>query len=824
MRSGRLLRYGVPAAIVAAVGGGALLWHTSRTSEEAQWAMIDTYCAECHNRAEFAGGLAFEALDRTAVHGDAEVWEKVVRKLRGGLMPPPGGPRPEPRRVDGFVRWMEAKLDAEALANPNPGWVPLHRLNRKEYANAVRDLLALEIDPETLLPQDDKSHGFDNIAEALQVSPSFIEQYVAAARTIADWAVGNANATPESHTYRAPRPGVPFGSTTGGGTALHVDGLPLGTRDGFVVNHVFPADGEYRITISDLVGALWVYTVEFENTLIVTVDGEKVYETVLGGEADLKAIDQDQDPAVAEINSRLKNIRFFAKAGQRPVAVTFVRRTFAESDDRLHRLRQGFDRGVGHDRVMRVDWFEISGPFNPTGVSESRSRERIFSCYPRTPAEELPCAEEIVTRLATRAFRRPLSEEDVSERLAYYREGRQRGDFETGIKYAIAGILASPHFLYRAEQAPPPGELSVRLSDLELASRLSFFLWSSIPDDELRELAARGELGDPKVLRAQVLRMLADPRSESLASNFAYQWLHLEKIEDLEPDRNLFPHSSRHNDQRKNFLKEITLFVDSIFREDRSVVDLLTARHTFLNESLAWHYGINTVRGDRFRRVELEQSARWGLLGKGAVLLASSYPNRTSPVLRGAYVLENIIGVPPPDPPPNVETNLDAPSRGGNSVTVREKLAAHSVNPNCNSCHGAIDPLGFALENFDVDGRWRTEDRLAAKPIDSLGTLPDGTPLEGVDGLREALLERPEQFVQTFIERLLTYALGRPLQYYDMPVVRSILRRSAEDDYRFSSVVMGIVESVPFTHRGLPPVEGTVAAADDAAASAAGTD
>jgi hypothetical protein len=706
---------------------------------------------------------------------------------------------------------MEGNLDAAAATAPNPGWLPLHRLNRKEYANAVRDLLALNIDPAALLPQDDKSAGFDNIAGALQVSPSFIEQYVAAARTIADRALGDAEAAAESQTYKAPAPGVPFGSTTGGGRPFHVDGLPLGTRDGYVVDHFFPADGEYQINIADLVGALWVYNLEFENTLIVTVDGVKVYEAVFGGEEDQRAIDQDQDPAVAAINSRLKNIRFTAKAGQQKVAVAFLRRTFAESDDRLHRLRQGFERGVGQDRVMRVDWFEVSGPFNPTGVSATPSRERIFSCYPRTAAEELPCAEEIVSNLAARAFRRPLGEDDIAERLAYYNDGRRSGDFEDGIKFAIAGILASPHFLYRAEHAPQQvTDSAYRVSSLELASRLSFFLWNSIPDDELRTVAARGELVDPRTLRTQVLRMLADPRSETLATNFAYQWLHLDKLDDLEPDRGIFPHASRHNDQRQNFLKEITLFIDSIFREDRSAIDLLTANHTFLNESLATHYEINGVRGDQFQRVELEQSARWGLLGKGAVLLASSYPNRTSPVLRGAYVLENIIGVPPATPPPNVETNLDAPSRGGDSVTVREKLAAHSTNPNCQACHGSIDPLGFALENFDVDGRWRTSDRMAAKPIDSAGTLPNGTSLNGPDGLREALLVQPDQFVQTFTERLMTYALGRPLEFYDMPVVRQVLRRSAADEYRFSSIVMGIVESDAFQKQGLP--DGTLSA------------
>jgi hypothetical protein len=815
------MRYGVFAAAVLALLGGVYWWQRAGTpSVEQQWAMLDRYCTECHNEAEVAGGLSLEQIDRANLQTHADVWEKVVRKLRGGLMPPPGGPRPEETQIQQFVSWMESSIDAAAANAPKRGFVPLHRLNRKEYSNAVRDLLALEVDASTLLPQDNKTAGFDNIADALQVSPAFIEQYVAAARTLADRALGDAEAAPESQTYKNPIPGVQFGSTTGGGRPGHVDGLPLGTRDGMLVKHFFPADGEYQITIADLVGALWVYNLEFENTLIVTVDGVKVFETVIGGDADQKAIDQDQDPAVAAINSRLKNIRFAAKAGQQPVAVAFLRRTHAESDDRLHRLRQGFDRGVGQDRVMRVDWFEISGPFAATGISDTPSRRKVFSCYPQAPTEELPCAEEIVSTLAARAFRRPLSEEDIAERLAYYHDGRANGgDFERGIEFALAGILASPHFLYRAEQAPADVTADAyRISDVELASRLSFFLWNTIPDDELRTVAARNELRQPEVLRAQVMRLLADARSRTLAENFAFQWLHLDKLDDLELDRTLFPHASRTNDQRENFIEEVTLFVDSVFREDASVIDLLRADYTFLNESLATHYGINHVRGDRFRRVELEDSARWGLLGKGAVLLASSYPNRTSPVLRGAYVLENIIGVPPAMPPANVETNLDAPSRGGSSVTVREKLAAHSSNPSCNACHGSIDPLGFALENFDADGTWRTEDRLAAKPIDSLGTLPDGTRLEGPDGLREALLLQPERFARMLTEKLMTYGLGRPVEYYDMPAVRRILRQSAKEDYRFSSLVLGIVASDAFQEQSAVG-HGTLAATGDVAAA-----
>lgn len=769
------------------------------------WGLVEQYCTDCHNSYEFAGNVAFDEMDPEQVAADAETWEKAVRKLRGRLMPPPNQPQPEEEALFAFVSAVENLLDERAARDYGPT-VLLHRLNRKEYANAVRDLLDLEIDPGELLPEDDRLAGFDNVANALQVSPSFIEQYVIAARVVAQQAIGRPDARPGSKTY-FPEPGT---------QRTHVRGLPLGTRGGIVAEHYFPSDGEYRIDVADMAGHIWGNNMEFENTLVVTLDGNLVYQTVVGGEEDMKRFDQILDGAIDAVNVRLKDIRFAATAGPHKVGVAFKRRTFAESDDRI----KMFVPGGGQDRIYQVNSFQISGPFEPSGLSSMPSRERIFSCYPNTDADRDLCAEEIISSLATRAYRRPLSETDMSELLQYYREGLESGGFESGIRSALTGILASPYFLYRTERIPQNLEAGerYRLSGLELASKLSFFLWNTIPDDELRDLALNGGLDDPAVLRQQVSRMLADPRSDTLASNFAYQWLHLDGLAEVEPDRDVYPYASGSGDPRPDFVTEITLFVDSIFDEDRGVVDLLTADHTYLNERLALHYGITTVKGEQFRRVRLEDSYRWGLLGKGAVLMTAAYPNRTSPVLRGAYILEHITGTPPAPPPPNVEALEEDDVNGRTFRTVRERMEAHSTDPNCFSCHGVMDPLGFALENFDAVGAWRERDRFAGTVLDTSGRLPDGTEIEGPDDLRKALTRRPEQFVQTFTERLLTYALGRTIGYSDMPTVRKIVREAERDDYRFSSIVMGIVESELFQMRRAPESAQTPVTAQNVAA------
>jgi hypothetical protein len=787
-----------------AAGCGQLTGESEADVAARQLANFEQYCTDCHNTAEFAGGVSFEDLSRENLGAHAETLEKAVRKLRGHLMPPPNEPRPDDATLMSFVSWVEGSLDEAAASEVGYDPIVPHRLNRKEYANAVRDLLALDIDATALLPQDEVVEHFDNIASGLQVSPSFIEQYVIAARAVALQAVGRPDARPGSQTYAAGP----------GSQQTHVRGLPLGTRGGLVVEHMFPSDGEYVVNIADMATHIWGNDMEFENPLIVTLDGAVVYETVVGGEEDMRLYDQVQDGAMEQINARLKNIRFAATAGPHKVGVTFRRHTFAESDDQL----QMYVPGGGQDRVYRVSSFEISGPFNAAGLSATPSRDRIFTCHPARGDEESYCAEQIVTTLARRAYRRPPTEADLADLLQYYREGAQIGGFEEGIRSAVTGILASPYFLYRVE--PAVHDLVAgsvyRIDDLTFASKLSFFLWNSIPDDELLDAAVAGRLSDEAGLRAQVERMLADPRAATLASNFVYQWLDLKRLDEVDPDRSIFPYASGRGDPREDYLTELALFAKSLFDDDRSVVDFLTARHTYLNERIALLYGINSVKGDRFRRVDLEDSTRWGLLGKGAVLMAAAYPNRTSPVLRGAFILEHITGTPPAAPPPNVEAFPENEIGTAQARTVREIMAKHRESPVCFSCHGVMDPLGFALENFDAVGAWRDVDRYAGTVIDTAAELPDGTPVEGPDDLRNALLRQPEQFVQTFTERLLMYALGRTLDYRDMPAVRRIVRESARDDYRISSLLWRVVTSDPFLMRRVPEPEAAVVAAREA--------
>jgi hypothetical protein len=542
---------------------------------------------------------------------------------------------------------------------------------------------------------------------------------------------------------------------------------------------------------------------EFENPLVVTLDNRVVYETVIGGEEDMKLYDQVQSGALDRVNARLKNIKFFASAGPHKIGVAFKRRTFAESDD----VQQMFAAGGGQDRFYRVSSFQVRGPFDAKGIGSTPSRDRIFTCKPESASAQEKCARQIISTLARRAYRRPVTAQDVNELYQYYQDAAKEG-FEPGIRSAITGLLASPFFLYRGERVPAglrPGD-SYAVGDLELAANLSFFLWNTIPDEELLQLAVDGKLGTPAVLDRQVRRMLADPRSLTLASNFVHQWLDMKRLDEIVPDTAVFPYASGRSDPREDFRTELTLFADSIFREDRSVVDLLRARHTVINERVALHYGITDVKGDRFRRVELADSVRWGLLGKGAVLMAAAYPNRTSPVLRGAFVLKHIQGVPPALPPNDLQIpTLDEKDVGTTRArTVREMIATHRANPVCASCHAVMDPLGLALENFDATGMWRDRDRYAGTLIDASTALPDGTKITGPDDLRQALLRRPEQFAQTFTEGLMTYATGRKLEHYDMPTVRGIVRGAAAGDYRFSSLVQAVVRSEQFRMRRVP--------------------
>jgi len=801
-----------------------------RAERGERWRFVETYCTECHNDTDLAADLDFDAFVSDDIGAHAEVWERAVRKLRGRMMPPPGGVRPANAAVDEFVAWLEASLDAAAPA-PEPGYVTPHRMNRTEYANAIRDLLALEVDPATLLPVDGAEAGFDNIANALTVSPSFIDQFLSAARNLSAQAVGNP----------APRAvGTPYTIGNARAQQFHVDGLPLGTRGGALIEHYFPADGEYRLNIGDLVTGLWGYNQEHRATLIVMLDGRRFFELEIGGGEDLKELDQIGAPAVDKINARLKNIPFTATAGVHRLGVTFLHRSFAESDRHLYSPVPG----GGQDTVLTLNSVEVFGPVVSAGLSATPSRTKIFTCYPQAPAddagmdargratqaragmpaveqrrEQLPravaeeaCAREVVTTLAREAFRGALHDDDLPRLMRLYDEGHAAGGFEEGVKYALSGVLAHPKFLYRFE--PPPEGLtagaSYPLSSAELASRLSFFVWSSIPDAELLELAAADRLRNPAVLEEQVTRMLADERAETLAASFAFQWLNLGELDGLAPDPFLFADVDRQI--RAHFVTEARLFVDSIFRSEASVLELLTANHTFVNETLARHYGIDDVRGERFRRVQLADENRFGLLGKGGVLLASSYPNRTSPVLRGQWLLENVLGTPPESPPPNVEALVEN-VEGQAASTVRARLEAHRNNPSCDACHGIIDPLGFALENFDAVGRWRDRDREAGAPIDASGVLVDGTPVSGPVELRRAILTRPDQFVQTLTEKLMTYALGRSLEPGDMPTVRRIVHSAQAGDYRFSSLVWGIVNSAQFQRKGSPRAAEELAAA-----------
>jgi mono/diheme cytochrome c family protein len=786
-----------PGAVTPTVPAQPTVSLASAADPAGHWSFFNQYCEKCHNAEDWAGGVAFDTLTPADIPENADTLEKAVRKLRGHLMPPAGKPQPDPQLTREFVGWLETSLDQVAQDHPNPGKVALHRLNRSEYANAVRDLLDLPVDPAALLPKDDSQHGFDNVADALQVSPSFLDQYLSAARTVAVQAIGNRAARPAGASYVAKDTGT---------QQFYREGLPLGTRGGMVVDHYFPADGDYVMNIGNMAQALWVYNMEFENTVVVTVDGAQVYQTSIGGEADMKAIDQKQDPAVDAINARLQNIHFKGTAGYHKVGVAFVQRTFAESEDRL----QANVPGGGQDRVLRVTNFEIRGPFNPSGISQTPSRARIFTCYPREPAEEETCARQILTRLAGEAYRRPVSDSDTKDLVTFYRRGRQSEDFDAGIRLALTAILASPDFLYRAEMptATAVAGTTYRITDLELAARLSFFLWSTLPDDELLRVAARGELHDPEQLARQVQRMLADSKAQSLVTHFAFQWLNVAKLAEIEPDARLFPYASGPGDLREDFCTELRLFIDSVFREDRSVMDLLTADYTYVNERLALHYGIRDVKGDRFRRVHLTQSARYGLLGKGAVLMLTSYPTRTAPVLRGEWILDNITGTPPAAPPPAVPA-LKENEAGKTFHSIRELMESHRSKPNCFSCHGVLDPLGFALENFDATGKYRTLDRDTRAVIDASGKLPDGTQLRGPDDLRKALTARPEQFVQTMTEKMMTYALGRGIEYYDMPTIRAIVRdtgvaQDPRERYKFSAIVMRIIASDAFQESRSP--------------------
>ncbi|MEO8465009.1 MAG: DUF1592 domain-containing protein [Gammaproteobacteria bacterium] len=796
-RSLRIALYALP--VIAVVAAGAVITLKTRSGHErdaAEWGVIKHYCFDCHDSAEQAGGQAFDKLSPERIAENAETWEAAIRKLRSGLMPPAGQPRPDVKATTQLAAWLENRIDAAADKN-EPGRVPLHRLNRREYAHAIRDLLALDINPAALLPEDNVKGRFDNDADALQVSPAFVTQYIGAARAIAQQAVGDPKARPLAAQYGDAANMVislpPAGTPGTGRQQHHLEGMPFGTRGGLIVEHDFPADGEYELTIGDMALAREVPRMEFENTVIVLLDGEEFYRTTIGGERDHKAIDQTLDPAVEEINGRLRRIKFMAMAGQHKLAVTFVHRSFAESDERIRTVAlEG-----GQERIQAAHALQIRGPLMVTGVGESASRKKLFTCRP-SEGPERPCATEIVTNLAERAFRRPVTNADIDPLLAFYDAGFRDGGFDIGIRDALSAVLASPHFIYRAESGQGSG--AVALSDLELASRLSFFLWSSVPDAELLKLAQESRLSKPSVLAAQVKRMLADDRAKSLSQDFAFQWLGLAKLDSIVPDRAQFPQASGLLDPREPFKEELQLFIDSVLRSDQSVMKLMTADYTFLNERVAMLYGMENVKGARFRRVTLPDESRYGLLGKGAVQMLTAYPNRTSPVLRGAWILETILGAKRPVPPAQVPT-LQENKRGEAPKTLRARLEQHRANPTCFACHGVMDPLGFALENFSAVGQYRSDDPDTHTKLDASGVLPDGTHANGPADLRRALSADPEIFVRAFTENLMTFALGREADYRDMPTVRAIVRQAEKDDYRFEALVLAIVSSDAFRKR-----------------------
>jgi len=807
-----------------------------------QRATVERYCLSCHTQRLKERGtvpVALDTLDLTRVAADAKMWERVVLKLRAGLMPPSGAPRPDKAAHDALTNWLEGELDRASAANLNPGRTEaFHRLNRVEYRNAVRDLLDLDVDVASLLPADDVSYGFDNIAGVLKMSPTLMERYLTASQKVSRLAVGTPLPAPNIDYFRV---------ADDLSQDEHLGELPLGTRGGTRIHYTFPMDGVYEIRprlTRDLNESVPLYTED--QHVEVSIDGERVGTFMLpgvggGGNAPQVASPDDPPapappasapaqangqgqvarPPISQIQQTVRatareraarnradeswNLRVPVKAGARDVVVTFLNRVSALDETPRLPFERPYPAGVNIPETRQGVYLrsvEISGPHDATGPGSGPSRQRIFTCAPASgalPAEADACARTILSTLTRRAYRRPVKNEDVEPLMAFYHDGRAQGGFDAGIEHALRRLLTSPEFLFRIERDPvdaAPGAV-YRITDVELASRLSFFLWSSIPDDELLNLAAAGRLSDPSVLAPQVRRMMADPRADAFVRNFAGQWLFLRNLDAVVPVQSIFPDFD--DALRQAFRRETELFFDSIVREDRSALDLLRADYTFVNERLAAHYGIPNVKGSHFRRVTLgADGRRRGLLGHGSILTVTSYPDRTSPVVRGKWILENLLGTPPPPPLPNVPP-LRATNTEGAVLSMRQRMERHRANPVCASCHAMMDPLGFSLENFDAIGRWRTLGE-SSTAIDATGMTPDGARFEGPTGLRDALL-KSDRFTATLTEKLLTYALGRGLEYYDAPAIRAILREAARDDYRFSAIIAGVAQSTPFRMR-----------------------
>ena len=749
--------------------------------------IVQEYCVRCHNERRLLGNMSLEDFDAANPVANAPLAEKMIRKLRAGMMPPPGVSRPPDDEVLAFVTGMEETIDGAAARNPNPGTRTFQRLNRAEYERAVHDLLGLEIDASAYLPGETVSAGFDNIADVQNLSATLLEAYLTAASEVSRLALGDANATPAEATYEVSRYAE---------QRQHVPGAPFGTRGGISVVHNFVADGEYYFRLAfqhESTGNFFGQTAPFDEEVEVSIDGARVA---------LIPLDRwmhRQDPRGVEVVTDPIRVT----AGPHRVSAAFIKVTEGPVEDltsphewSLADKKIGYSYGI--TGVPHLRDLTIGGPYNVTGVSRTAAWQRVMSCLPSTPAEEPACAREIIDRLGTRAFRRPVTEAEADGLMGLFAEGTAEGGFDIGVRTALQGILASPDFVFRFEE-PAPGSVDAngmyRLADGALASRLSFFLWGRLPDEELVAAAAAGDLSHPEVFEHQVERMLRDPRAEALGTRFASQWLRLQDLDKVHPDALRFP--DFYQQLAEDMQRETEMFFNALVREDGTLVDVLTADYSYMNERLARHYGIPGVAGDHFRRVDYLNPQRRGILGHGSFLTLTSHANRTSPVLRGKWVMEVLLGTPPPPPPPDVpELDATADASGGRFLTVRERLEQHRANPTCNSCHRFIDPIGLALENFDVTGTWRVRD--AGSPVETLGELYDGTPIHGPDDLRAALLRRPESLVRTFTENLMAYALGRRIEYYDMPAVRRIARAVAAQDYRLSAFIKEVARSDPF--------------------------
>jgi len=760
--------------------------HSVPFDQQTVWRTWKIYCDTCHFGPKARVGLNLESLDLANLDDKGAIWEKLLRKLRGREMPPAGMPRPDDATYEALIKSIEAERDRVAQSRPNPGHPTLHRLNRTEYANAIRDLLGIEVDVSELLPADDTGYGFDNIGDVLQVSPLLMERYLAAAAKISRLAVGDTTIPVSDKTYPVSH-GLNQNDRMG-------ENMPLGSRGGTTVQHRFPVDGQYEISVALARGRANDFLgMEHERTLDLRLDDRRLgLFPIAAVKGRQNAFGSGNDP-----DANIK-VKVPVKAGPHTLVATFLKDTVVSEDIRAH--RDGGGNGNDKDYFEGVGSISVLGPYDVQGPGDTESRKLIFICHPAAPTEEEACAERIITNLAHRAFRRPVGPDDLSPIFTVYRQRASTAGFEAGVRLALQSVLVSPDFIFRIELDPPaaaPGSVH-RVSDVELASRLSFFLWSSMPDDELLAVAERGGLGNPSVLEAQVRRMLGDRRSRSLVKNFVGQWLFLRNIPRVQPDSVAFPNFD--DNLREALEEETELLVESTLRDDRPVADLLNTDYTFVNQRLAEHYGMKGIYGNQFRRVAITDPNRRGLLGQASIMTVTSYPDRTAPTIRGKWVLEQLLGTPPPPPPPNVPALKD--DSNAKTLTMRQRMEEHRASPQCAVCHRLMDPIGFALENYDGIGRWRNSvDDAGAGTIDSSGVLPDGTEFNGPAGLRDILVAKKEMFVEAFTERLMTYALGRGLEEYDAPIIRKIVRDASADDQRWSSIILGVVESNPFQMR-----------------------